>query len=87
MAKEKCLRPEKPSKKYQKNYTAAPVDDDKEGELKKPKKRTATKESKHKIVDLLKAVDDETDEEKKPRLRTWLQRLQKLRMSTRSKNL
>ena len=63
---------EKPSKKYQKNYTAAPIDDDKEGELKKPKKRTATKEPKHKIVDLLKSVDDEIDEEKKPRLRTGI---------------
>jgi translation initiation factor IF-2 len=61
---------EKPSKKYQKNYTPAPIEDDKEEELKKPKKRTAIKEPKHKIVDLLKAVDDETDEEKKPRLRT-----------------
>jgi len=69
LVKEKA-EPEKSSKKYQKNYTATPVDDDKEEELKKPKKRTATKESKHKIVDLLKAVDDETDEEKKPRLRT-----------------
>ena len=62
--------PEKPTKKYQKNYTAEPNNDDKEEHLKKPKKRIVSKEPKRKIVDLIKAADEERDEEKKPRLRT-----------------
>ncbi|MAD58106.1 MAG: translation initiation factor IF-2 [Porticoccus sp.] len=63
------IEQEKP-KKHQKNYTTVPIDDDKEEDLKKPKKRASIKESKQKIIDLLKAVDDESEEEKKPRLRT-----------------
>jgi len=62
--------PEKAPKKYQKNYTAESNDDDKEEHLKKPKKRIAPKEPKRKIVDLIKAADEERDEERKPRLRT-----------------
>ena len=69
-AKKTAIEPEKAPKKYLKNYDTTPVDDEKEGELKKPKKRTAAKESKTKIVDLLKAAEEESGEVKKPRLRT-----------------
>ena len=51
------IEQEKP-KKHQKNYTTVPIDDDKEEDLKKPKKRASIKESKQKIIDLLKAVND-----------------------------
>jgi translation initiation factor IF-2 len=69
-AKKTAIEPEKAPKKYLKNYDTTPVDDEKEGELKKPKKRTAAKESNTKIVDLLKAAEEESGEVKKPRLRT-----------------
>jgi len=70
VAKKTIVEPEKSPKKYLKNYDTTPVDDEKEGELKKPKKRIAAKESKTKIVDLLKAAEEESGEIKKPRLRT-----------------
>ncbi|MFT7266759.1 MAG: translation initiation factor IF-2 [Porticoccus sp.] len=64
------VEPTKIIKKHAKVYDAAPVNDEKEEIVKKPKKRVAVKEPKRKIVDLLKAAEEESGEEKKPRLRT-----------------